>query len=350
MKGLVIRGSRNIFTVKPLDSPPRDNENPDDKEESPSTPFLYECRIKGKVLKLDKDCYNPLAPGDIVYVELEDDHCGKGMIVGIEPRRNMFTRFNRKGRTTQILAGNADQIVCITSFGSPPFRPRFIDRVLLQAEASGIKALIVVNKADLYGDREKQNNDEFTEIENRLADYRRIGYPVLYVSVKTGEGLDELRLALSKRLSVFIGQSGVGKSSLINILLPEAQQKTGVLNEKYDRGNHTTVLSQLFEGDTPPSGDAGGDIKCPSSFRLTIVDTPGVRQLVPDGIAVGDIALYMKEFAPLALRCDFGSSCSHTNEAGCKILEALEEGNIHPDRYESFLRIKDEILRDRGVK
>ncbi|MDR3302112.1 MAG: ribosome small subunit-dependent GTPase A [Spirochaetaceae bacterium] len=312
MKGLVIKCPRNIFTVKKMDN-----------SDYPQSNIFYECRIKGKVLKTEKRCYNPLAPGDIV--DFEESARGKGMILALEPRRNLFKRFNRKGRMTQILAANIDQVICVTSPAQPPFRPRFIDRVLVQAEASGVNAIIVLNKSDCI-DADYQENG----IAGRLADYQRIGYKLITVSAKSGEGIEELRSLVRKRLSVFTGQSGVGKSSLINILLPNAQRRTGALNEKYNRGNHITVLSELLESGTEEA--------------IYIIDTPGVRQLVPDGFAAEDTALYMKEFAYPALQCAFGLSCTHTNEAGCSIRDSVESGTIHPDRYESYRRIRIELL------
>ncbi|MDR3324795.1 MAG: ribosome small subunit-dependent GTPase A [Spirochaetaceae bacterium] len=308
MRGLVVSGSRNVFTIKPLDG-------------GAPSPYL-ECRIKGKVLKVESDCYNPLAPGDIVA--FEPSGCGQGMILGVEPRTNLFARFNRKKGMTQTLAANIDQIVCVTSPAQPPFRPRFIDRVLAQAEASRLPAMVLLNKSDLT-DADCQANG----VESRLADYRRIGYTVMRTSALSGEGVAALRSILANRLSVFTGQSGVGKSSLINILLPGAKRQTGAVNTKHDRGNHTTVLSALLE-------DA-------SDERINIIDTPGVRQLSPDGVSPQDLASYMKEFSAPALHCAFGASCTHVSESGCSVLSAVAAGAIHPDRYESFTRIRSEL-------
>jgi ribosome biogenesis GTPase len=141
--------------------------------------------------------------------------------------------------------------------------------------------------------------------------------------------LDELRALLANKTAVFTGQSGTGKSSLINALLGSVQ-KTGTLNEKYDRGNHTTVQSELLISDA-------GSISINNG--ISIIDTPGLRQIMNCGIRANEVAHYMKEFAPLALDCNFGHSCTHIVEEGCKIREALQCGKIHPDRYQSFLRI-----------
>ena len=301
MKGLVIRGSRNLFTVRL-----EENE--------------IECRIKGKVLKDVKGYYNPLAPGDIVEIS-------GGQIIGLEKRRNEFARFNQKGQAPQLLAANVDLVVCVVSFASPPFRPRFLDRVLLQADAAEIPAVIACNKYDLADD------DYDPDIDERLSDFERLGFPVFRLSVLNGEGMSEFKNFIAGKFCVFAGHSGVGKSSLIKALIPELEIKTGAINEKFDRGNHTTTQGVLLESKNALDANA----------RLRIVDTPGIRRFAPAGIAAEDLILYMREFAPLAGKCSYGLSCSHEVEPGCKIMEAVHAGVIHEERYESFLRIRDEL-------
>jgi ribosome biogenesis GTPase len=321
MKGLVIRGSRNIFTVR-MDR---------DTAAGISGETELECRIKGKVLRGVEEYYNPLAPGDRVTVEADPLHPGTGRILALEERRNLLTRFNQKGlgpgraASSQLLAANVDLLLCVTSPLSPPFRPRFIDRALLQGEIARIPQVIVCNKYDL--------SEDDLDVEERLEDFSKIGYQVLRVSARTGEGLDSLRGLLRGRLSVFLGQSGVGKSSLINALAPELRLRVGQINEKYDRGNHTTTMSVLL---TLPDPDH------PES-RTGIIDTPGIRRFVPHGVPENELILYMPEFAPLVGKCTYGLSCSHRTEPGCKIMEAVAAGVIHEDRYESFLRIRDEL-------
>jgi ribosome biogenesis GTPase len=139
--------------------------------------------------------------------------------------------------------------------------------------------------------------------------------------------MDDLRSFIAGKKTVLLGQSGVGKSSLINALAPAFKMRTGLLNEKYDRGTHTTTLSVMLELEN----------------QTFIIDTPGIRRMVPYGVTAADLILYMKEFAPFAGQCAFGHSCSHRSEAGCKILEAVTAGVIHEDRYESFVRIQDEL-------
>jgi ribosome biogenesis GTPase / thiamine phosphate phosphatase len=303
LKGLVIRGSRNVMTVKV------DN-------------IELECRIKGKVLKGAEIFYNPLAPGDIVVIERQKNTNtarDSALILSVEKRRNLFSRFNQKGSLSQLLAANVDLVICICTPDSPPFRPRFIDRVLLQADAAGIDPLIILNKIDL------DPNDP--DVNERLEDFKRIGYKVLGVSAKTGEGLDGLRRQIAGKTAVLAGQSGVGKSSIINALQPGLDIKEGELNEKYNRGVHTTTMSYMIE----------------IADNTRLIDTPGVRLFIPDGIKKDEIINHMREFTPLAGKCSFGMSCSHITEPGCKILEAVAAGVIHEDRYESYLRIRDSL-------
>jgi ribosome biogenesis GTPase len=206
-----------------------------------------------------------------------------------------------------------------------------LDRALLQADIAGIPPVILINKDDLSrGD---------LDVEERLEDFHRIGYPLLKVSALTGAGLDDLRTLIDGKLSVLVGQSGVGKSSLIKALIPDLDIRVGSLNEKYDRGNHTTTMSVLLDipGRTKPGGTEG------TGGGTFIIDTPGIRRFVPEGIGAEDLIFYMREFAPLAGKCTYGLSCSHLTEPGCKILEAVAAGVIHEDRYESFLRIRDEL-------
>lgn len=304
MTGTVIRGSKNIFTVRI-----------DEGTE-------YECRLKGKILKDAKGFYNPLAPGDRVLLEEDLGNTGKALIHGLEKRRNAFTRFNQKGKAPQLLASNLDMVFCVVTPDSPPFRPRFLDRALLQADIAGIPSVIVLNKCDL--------DPEDPDIDERLEDFIHIGYKVLRVSALTGEGFNELGRLLSGSFSAFVGQSGVGKSSIINRFAPDLHLKVGDLCEKYDRGSHTTTMAQMVEFKT-------------TYGLVRLVDTPGVRRLMPEGIESKDLALYMREFAALHGACTYGFSCSHEKEPGCKIMEAVAAGVIHEDRYESFLRIRHEL-------
>jgi ribosome biogenesis GTPase len=309
MTGRILSGSRNVFIVK-------EEENPETGE----NPAIYECRIKGKVLKDSGGFYNPLAPGDRVEFDPR-----AGLILSVSERKNVFTRFNMKAGGPQLIAANVDAALCLTTPASPRFRPRFLARLLLPADAAGIPAAVICNKTDLFPTLDGETR---RKIERRLSDFQRQGYEVLRISVKTGEGMDDLRLKLKGTRAVLAGQSGCGKTSLINALLPSARQRTGPVNQKYDRGNHTTVMSTLFE--------------CRAD-GFSIIDTPGLRRLVPNGIAPGDVQNFMRDFAPFAASCAFGLSCKHQNEEDCKVREALRAGLIHEDRFESFARVTREL-------
>ena len=210
MKGLIIAGTNNLFTIECEDSVTRN------------------CTIKGKVLKSDKQFYNPLAPGDIVEVEEDPINEKKGQILSLEKRKNTFLRWNVKGRCPQLLASNLDYLILVTTPDEPPFRPRFTDRALAQAEHQGITPVIVCNKWDLAENMQTDGREEeFAKIDERLNIWEDLGYKVLRISAKTGEGMREFAELLEDRLCAFVGQSGVGKSSLINVMDNSCVLKTG---------------------------------------------------------------------------------------------------------------------------
>ena len=301
MDGLVLSGTNNLFMILCEDGARR------------------LCGIKGKRLKGIEDSYNSLAAGDRVDIEPDSmDQC-RGLVVRLLPRRNVFGRFNEKGRASQAIAANIDLVACITSPRLPPFRPRFIDRVAVLAEAARVPFLIVLNKVDLGLDEDS---------EDRLAVYQELGYEVLTASASTGEGIEELLATLEGKMTVFVGQSGVGKSSLLNAIEPGIERRTGAVSEKYDRGKHTTTMAELL-----PLSDG----------QTWIADTPGFRRLALRGIEPDTLVAYFPELAALAPQCEFGLSCTHRDEAGCRIRVALASGEVHPDRYESFLRIRQEL-------
>ncbi len=272
-----------------------------------------QCRIKGKVLKETDRSYNPIAAGDLAEIS------SNAMICGIRERRSILARWNRKGRARQVLAANADIAVCVTSPGCPPFRPRFIDRIIAAAEAGGMEAMVLVNKSDLQVD---------ADVKERLDDFRRIGYPVHSCSALTGEGIKKIAALLAGKISVFVGQSGVGKSSLLNSLQPGLGLKVGEVSRKYDRGVHTTNFSVLMRLDN----------------GLRVIDTPGIREMELADILPEELAYSFREFGLFSDSCEV-PVCPHDGEPGCAVRAAVENGEIHPDRYESYLRILGE-LRD----
>jgi len=305
IQGLLLGGTNNQFEIETGDG------------------IVRLCTIKGKILKEVEGYYNPLAPGDRVEIVVDEQDPLRGQIISLVPRKNHFVRFNQKGNAPQLLAANLDLLVVVTTPDEPPFRPRFVDRALIQADAEHITPLVLVNKLDLGID---------PDTEERLADWERLGYEIRRVSAVSGAGMDELAARLAGKVSAFVGQSGVGKSSLLNMLDKRLSLRTGGLSEKFGRGTHTTTKGMLFH--LPPDTDG----KCAS-----IIDTPGVRRFVLHDIPAKDLILYFREMENLVGTCSWGHSCSHQHEPGCKILEAVYAGVIHEQRYESWQRIREEI-------
>jgi ribosome biogenesis GTPase len=294
MTGIVRCGVNNIYTV---DANGRE----------------IECRIKGKVFKEDERSHNPLAVGDVVTVEPDGYSALRGNIVGREKRRNALVRWNKNTKSIQTLACNVDHLAIVSSFAEPPFRPRFIDRLLVAARAGGVEPFVLVNKRDLGADE---------EIRARLQNYRDCGYTVLEMSVQTGEGLGELAAYIANKVTVFAGQSGTGKSSILNALAPALALRVGTISAKHDRGAHTTNCAVM--------------LSVPGRFQL--IDTPGIRELDVADVPCGQLKFYFPEFAQYLPRCQF-PSCLHRDEPACAVKAAVEHGEILFDRYDSYLRL-----------
>lgn len=300
MEGTIYSGINNIFRVR---------------FEGEDREML--CRIKGKKLKDSRMEYNPLAVGDRVIVSEDPHNSSQGLIEERLERKNLFQRLNQKRRSPQVIAVNVDLLLCFTSPEEPPFRPRFLDRVLIAAESGGVEPVIVVNKSD-------QTIDE--SMGERLGVYESMGYTVLRCSAETGAGLEELvRVIEGKRIAVF-GQSGVGKSTLLNRIEPGIDLKTGDMSAKYNRGRHTTNYSLMIDRDN------GG----------AIIDTPGIRQIFLWDIKPEDLSGYFRDFDPWTEKCSY-RSCMHRDEQDCAVSAAVERGEINSDRYESYLRILDDL-------
>ena len=322
MQGLIIAGTNNTFTVECDDE------------------LTRTCTIKGKVLKSDKQFYNPIAPGDSVTVEPDPINESKGQILNVLDRKNTFLRWNVKGRCPQLLACNLDYLILVCTPSEPPFRPRFIDRALAQAEHQGITPVVVCNKWDLAEQLQTDGNEaEYEEIDRRLNIWSNLGYQVLRISAKTGEGMQQFAQLLENKLSAFVGQSGVGKSSLINVMDNSCVLKTGSLSKKYGRGSHTTTKGTLIHLTLNESLFEG--VK---GRKADIIDTPGIRRFVLDDVQADELALYFKEFEPFIGKCKFGLNCKHITEPECAILKAVENGDITPERYDSWNRISREII------
>ncbi|HEX8021342.1 ribosome small subunit-dependent GTPase A [Mucilaginibacter sp.] len=275
-----------------------------------------DCRIKGKFRIKGITTTNPIAVGDIVDFEMEPDR-EDGVITNLRQRKNYIIRKAiNLSKQAQIIAANLDQAILVVTLASPRTSLGFIDRFLVTAEAYDIPARLVFNKLDLF-------SDEGLEV---LADYKAIyediGYPCFEVSAIEGTNISQVQDLLKDKVTLFSGHSGVGKSSLINALLPELELRTNMVSDWSDKGMHTTTFAEMFE--LPQGG--------------FIIDTPGIRELGVIDIEKQELSHFFPEMRERMNQCRF-NNCRHINEPGCAVLEALEEGEITLSRYESYLSI-----------
>jgi len=274
------------------------------------------CRIKGKFRTLDIKTTNPVAVGDRVTVEPEPDQ-ETGIITELEPRKNYIIRKSvNLSKQAQIIAANLDQAFLIVTLASPRTSLGFIDRFLVTAEAYDIPAKLIFNKLDLFSAEGLEILSQYQSI------YEQAGYPCYSVSALKSTNLDQLRELLKDKVTLVSGHSGVGKSTLINALLPGYELKTGDISDWSDKGKHTTTFAEMF--------------KLP--FGGYLIDTPGIRELGVFDIEKQELGRLFPEIRKLMDDCRF-NNCRHINEPGCAVLEALEEGKLEPSRYDSYLSI-----------
>jgi ribosome biogenesis GTPase len=275
-----------------------------------------DCRIKGKFRIKGITTTNPLAVGDVVDFDMEPEQ-GTGVITNLHQRKNYIIRKAiNLSKQAQIIAANLDRALLVVTLASPRTSLGFIDRFLVTAEAYDIPACLIFNKLDLF-------SEEGLEI---LADYKaiyeNIGYPCYSVSALEGTNIDEVKSLLKDKVTLISGHSGVGKSSLINRLLPDLDLRTHMVSEWSDKGMHTTTFAEMF--DLPQGG--------------YIIDTPGIRELGVIDIEKEVLSHFFPEMRERMNQCRF-NNCRHINEPGCAVLDALEEGEISPSRYNSYLSI-----------
>ncbi|MCA9541602.1 MAG: ribosome small subunit-dependent GTPase A [Myxococcales bacterium] len=261
---------------------------------------------------------------DVRFVPDADTEMAQGLIIGIGERRTALVRADALGRREQVLAANLDRIFVVTAV-EPPLREGLIDRYLVVAHAQGIEAHIIFNKVDLIADDPAALED----IGDRLAIYPRLGYPVHFTAASTGAGLGDLRRALRRRTSIFVGHSGVGKTSLLNALDPALGERVQALSEASGRGRHTTSSSFLHV--LPDGGE--------------VIDSPGVRAFGLWDIDPDEVGSHFVELARLAPRCKF-ADCRHVHEPECAVLAAVEAGRIEESRYASYVNIRTSLLED----
>lgn len=276
----------------------------------------YECRIKGKFRTKGIKTTNPIAVGDWVHFDWEDDH-NSAVIHTLEPRKNYIIRKSvNLSKQTQILGANLDQAVLVVTLASPPTSLGFIDRFLVTAEAYDIPAMLVFNKVDLFSEEGLVLLDEYMSI------YENLGYACFAVSALEKINIGVLEDLLRDRVTLVSGHSGVGKSTLINSLVPGVELRTGNISEWSDKGKHTTTFAEM--------------IYLP--FGGWLIDTPGIRELGVVDIEKNELSHFFPEMRALLNTCKY-NNCRHINEPGCMVLEAVEEGKIEPSRYDSYLSI-----------
>jgi ribosome biogenesis GTPase / thiamine phosphate phosphatase len=278
----------------------------------------HDATVRGRLMGRSKALGNTVVVGDEVSLAFE---AGRPVIVEVAPRRNSFSRrASGERRLEQVVAANLDQVVVVASFDDPPFKPGFVDRVLGQAEHLGLPARLVLNKTDLGS----------PEAERAIvADYERAGFAGHLTCALRGDGVESLRHACVGRRSLFVGHSGVGKSSLLNALSPGLGLVAGAVNTRTGKGKHTTTAAWLL---------------CPAP-GLELIDTPGVRSFALWGISSRDLEQAYPEFRRHLGACRF-NDCRHVSEPGCAVRDAVAAGEIAARRYDSFLKLREELIEE----
>ncbi|MEE3407349.1 ribosome biogenesis GTPase [Bacteroidales bacterium WCE2008] len=280
--------------------------------------------LKGKVRLKNSESTNPVAVGDHVCYELPEDgnvdlqH--PATISEVLDRKNWLIRKSTNlSRQSHVIAANIDMAYIIVSLYFPEIKLPFLDRILVSCEVYGVPVTIVMNKVDLYRDEAAEYVEDFHRI------YEGAGYRVMETSVKTGEGLDRLREDCKGKVCLFSGESGVGKSSLINAIDPALDAKVGKISAAHLQGKHTTSLYEMYRTES-------------GSY---IIDTPGIRGFGLVSLEKEEIALYFPEMLKVARDCRF-TPCTHTHEPGCAVKQAVEDGTISAERYNSYLGMLEE--------
>jgi len=301
-KGLVIKSTGSWYSIE------------DEKGE------IFECKIKGKFRIKGIKSTNPVAVGDHVEFTLqsvsERDNTKKiGLITRIEERKNYIIRRSiNLSKQSHIIASNIDQAVLVVTLNYPVTTTTFIDRFLASAEAYRIPVLIVFNKTDRY------NPQQIRELKQLRKIYENIGYSCISTSAKTSFGLSELKEAIKNKTNVINGHSGVGKSTLINILQPGLNLKTKEISDSHKTGKHTTAYTELYK----------------LSFGGYIIDTPGIKAFGMLEMEAWEISHYFVEIFKISENCQY-NNCSHTHEPGCAVKNAVENGTVAKSRFISYL-------------
>ena len=306
MKGLVIKNTGSWYTVKADDG------------------AVVECKIKGNFRLKGIRSTNPVAVGDRVSIAKNQE--GTAFITEIEDRRNYIIRKSiNLSKQSHILAANVDQAVLVVTVCKPETSTTFIDRFLASAEAYRVPVVLVFNKKDLLSDDETRYQQMMIDL------YENIGYECLAISAKKGEGVEKLKTFLDGKISLLSGNSGVGKSTLINCIVPEANLRTADISDAHQTGTHTTTFSEMIPLLKKDGYDKGG----------YVIDTPGIKGFGTFDMEKEELTSYFKEIFLFSKDCRF-NNCTHTHEPGCAVLKALEEHYISQSRYNSYLSMMED--------
>jgi len=288
----------------------------------------HNARMKG-VFKIDNiTSTNPVAVGDEVEVEVEDEAEKTAMITEIHSRNNYINRQSpRFKHQHHIVASNLDQSLLVATLKEPRTSQGFIDRFLVASEMFHVKALIIFNKSDLFKKKEQEKFEQMKEM------YEAVGYKVFLTSTKENTGIEELKIHLKDKTTLISGHSGVGKSSLLNVIFPDMNLKTQGISGWSGKGQHTTTFAEMFD----------------LSFGGRIIDTPGMREFGLVDISKQEVSHYFPEMRKRLNDCQF-NNCLHVNEPGCAIKDAVANGEISEDRYISYVNIMESIEKPLSPK
>lgn len=300
MHGLIIKNTGSWYTVKTDDG------------------RIVECKVKGNFRLKGIRSTSPVAVGD--YVDIIMNAEGTALISAIDDRKNYIIRkASNLSKQSQIIAANLDQALLIITIKQPETSTTFIDRFLAGAEAYRVPVVLVFNKTDLLNDDERRYQQQMVEL------YETIGYPCIEISAETGMGIDQLQTLLKQKVTLVSGNSGVGKSTLINAIIPHAEQRTAEISNAHGTGMHTTTFSEMIE-----LAEGG-----------YLIDTPGIKGFGTFDIEREELTSYFKEIFEFSKDCKF-NNCTHTHEPGCAVLQAVENHYISVSRYQSYLNMLED--------
>lgn len=300
MHGLIIKNTGSWYTVKSDGG------------------RIVECKVKGNFRLKGIRSTSPVAVGD--YVDIIMNAEGTALISAIDDRKNYIIRkASNLSKQSQIIAANLDQALLIITIKQPETSTTFIDRFLAGAEAYRVPVVLVFNKTDLLNDDERRYQQQMVEL------YETIGYPCIEISAETGMGIDQLQTLLKQKVTLVSGNSGVGKSSLINAIIPHADQRTAEISNAHGTGMHTTTFSEMIE-----LAEGG-----------YLIDTPGIKGFGTFDIEREELTSYFKEIFEFSKDCKF-NNCTHTHEPGCAVLQAVENHYISVSRYQSYLNMLED--------